>query len=157
VLLCNNLPMLQDISKGMQRRLQVIPFERTFTGSREDALLLDKIRNQELSGVLNRMLKGMQRLTTRGRFRIPDPVKQATEKWISNANVVERFLMAKCKEDLAETAWGQHLYEAFQQFLEDEGVRSCPTRQSFYNDLEHKGFRHKHGGKGEKFRGIVLR
>jgi putative DNA primase/helicase len=157
VLLCNNLPVLQDISRGMQRRLQVIPLERTFAGDGEDALLLDKIRDQELSGVLNRMLKGLQRLLRRGHFRIPEPVKHATEKWISSANVFERFVTAKCKADPKESGWGHQLYRAFQQFLAEEGVRSCPTRQTFYNDLEHKGFRQRHGNRGERFAGISLR
>jgi P4 family phage/plasmid primase-like protien len=157
VLLCNNLPVLQDISTGMQRRLQVIPFERTFTGNAEDALLLDKIRDQELSGVLNRMLKGLQRLTRRGHFRIPIPVKQATEKWVASANVVERFLQVKCKEDAAKSAWGDQLYKAFRQFVTDEGLRSCPTKRSFYDDLEHKGFHQRHGNRGKRFSGIILR
>ena len=30
MMLCNNLPYLKDLSKGMRRRLQVLPFKRSF-------------------------------------------------------------------------------------------------------------------------------
>jgi hypothetical protein len=58
VLLCNNIPSLADLSHGMLRRLQVIPFDRTFTGDDKDSGLFDRIWADELPGVLNRALRG---------------------------------------------------------------------------------------------------
>ena len=54
VLLCNNVPSLADLSHGMQRRLMVVPFDRTFTGEDCDRFLFDRIWKTELPGVLNR-------------------------------------------------------------------------------------------------------
>jgi putative DNA primase/helicase len=50
VLLCNNMPSLADLSHGMLRRLQVIPFDRTFTGDAKDATLFERIWTTELPG-----------------------------------------------------------------------------------------------------------
>ena len=62
VLLCNNIPSLADLSHGMLRRLQVIPFDRTFTDDDKDTTLFDRIWTNELPGVLNRALRGYRRL-----------------------------------------------------------------------------------------------
>ena len=53
VLLCNNVPNLSDISRGMLRRLQVIPFDTTFTPKTADPKLFNNIWASELPGVLN--------------------------------------------------------------------------------------------------------
>ena len=59
VLLCNNIPSLADLSHGMQRRLMVIPFNRTFTDEDKDPDLFEGIWANELPGVLNQALRGL--------------------------------------------------------------------------------------------------
>ncbi|MBR1005100.1 bifunctional DNA primase/polymerase [Bradyrhizobium liaoningense] len=71
VLLCNNVPSLADVSFGMRRRLMVIPFDRTFTDEEKDDELFKNIWSGEMSGVLNRAIKGLQRVLSRGmRFEL---------------------------------------------------------------------------------------
>ena len=156
VLLCNNIPTLRDMSAGMLHRFQVVPFDRTFEGRAADRTLLSKILEGEAPGVLNRMIAGYSRLLRRGNFKIPGPVRLATKRWIANASVLQRFIDQKCKTDPALSVFGDPLYKAFQKFVRDEGVPSCPTKQTFYADLEHRGFSSTHGKKGKKFSGISI-
>jgi hypothetical protein len=58
ILLCNDLPSLADLSRGMMRRLHVLPFDRIFTGGEIDPELFDRMVANKLSGVLNRALEG---------------------------------------------------------------------------------------------------
>ena len=60
LLLCNNIPSLADVSYGMLRRLMVIPFDRRFTNEDKDPDLFERIWANEMSGVLNRALKGLR-------------------------------------------------------------------------------------------------
>jgi len=95
VLLCNNPPSLADLSRGMMRRLMVIPFERTFA---DDSTLFERIWASELPGVLNRAIKGLQRVVRRGwRFKHPDRVAQARRRWLIYANPLPAFLDEPCE------------------------------------------------------------
>jgi P4 family phage/plasmid primase-like protien len=87
MLLCNNVPSLADLSHGMHRRLMIIPFDRRFTGEDKDSTLFDRIWAKEMSGVLNRALKGYGRLIRRGHFDPPAAVYKATKRWVEQATI----------------------------------------------------------------------
>lgn len=61
VVLMNNLPQTRDQSHGYFRRIQFVPFRRTFQESEADKTLLGKLL-QELPGILNFALEGLHRL-----------------------------------------------------------------------------------------------
>src|SRR5690625_3437160 len=52
VFLMNELPLLSDDSYGFERRLLILPFDKTFTESEQDKDLPKKLSN-ELEGILN--------------------------------------------------------------------------------------------------------
>ncbi len=156
-LLCNNIPVLSDLSPGTLRRLQVIPFNRSFLGPAQDVHLFPRIWEEEMSGVLNCMLKGFQRLQLRGRFDIPGMVQDATKKWVTNASLLQRFIEDCCIVSADEKVWGNDLYRVFGQFVKDEGTRVVPERARFYADLVHRGFGQKKGRHGQRFVGIGLK
>ena len=82
LLLTNNTPSLADRSLGFRRRLLVLPFERQFTEAEVDYGLFPVIHETELSGVLNRALEGLRRVTGRGwKFDLPGAVTEATDAW----------------------------------------------------------------------------
>lgn len=82
LLLCNDVPHLRDTSHGFRRRLTVIPFERQFTSEEADRTLFPRIWETERSGVLNRALEGLQRVSQRGwKFDLPEAVNRASEAW----------------------------------------------------------------------------
>jgi putative DNA primase/helicase len=156
-LLCNNIPELRDMSYGALRRLQVIPFDARFVEPNEDAGLFPMIWRTEIAGVLNRMIAGYQRLQARGRFKIPGPVKAATDKWLTQASLLRRFIENCCFVDASAKAWGKDLHIALKVFAQEEGVRVVPERNRFYVDLSHQGFEQKKGRNGQRFSGIRLK
>ena len=70
VLLCNNIPLLQDVSHGMLRRLHILPFQKRFEGDEKDETLFPRIWAQELPGILNHFLAGWRRLQTAWLLRV---------------------------------------------------------------------------------------
>ncbi|MDR6154757.1 putative DNA primase/helicase [Acidovorax delafieldii] len=71
LVLGNNLPAITDHSTGFWRRWDIVPFGITIPERKRDPMLADAIIKDELSGVLNWALEGLQRLQKRGCF---DPV-----------------------------------------------------------------------------------
>jgi putative DNA primase/helicase len=158
VLLCNNIPSLADLSHGMLRRLQVIPFDRTFTGDDKDATLFDRIWASELPGVLNRALRGYQRLLERNSsFKIPDAVQKATAAWLGQANPVPAFIEERCVKGVSERCWMQELYAAYTTWAQQAGYTMTQSQQSFRRNLEHLGFNSLHGNRGQRVSGLAVR
>lgn len=61
VFLFNSLPYNNDLSYGFFRKLIIVPFNRTFTGSEIDVNLFEKLQT-ELSGIFHWAIKGLKRL-----------------------------------------------------------------------------------------------
>ena len=99
IMLFNNLPSLADLSHGMMRRLHVVPFDRTFEESEIDRHLFDRIIQNELSGVLNRALKGWKRLKRRKGFSRSADMQRARDELLAHANPLKGFIDECCEAD----------------------------------------------------------
>jgi putative DNA primase/helicase len=88
----NHLPAVTDHSTGFWRRWDIIPFGATVPESERDPELGKRIIANELAGVLNWSLEGLQRLLARGRF---DPVvPQAMRQAMLDAKVETNSVLA---------------------------------------------------------------
>ncbi|MBT4132012.1 MAG: hypothetical protein HOE44_15005 [Candidatus Marinimicrobia bacterium] len=110
LLLCNNPPHLKDLSKGVRRRLQVVPFKRSFTVEEADVNLPTRIKNEEMSGVLNLAIAGAQRVLQRGHFDPPAECEEALDELLIAANPLPAFL----------SEWGGDWYGVYQT-MQDAG------------------------------------
>lgn len=73
LVLGNHLPAITDHSTGFWRRWDIVPFSITIPERERDPLLAQTIIKDELSGVLNWALEGLQRLQRRGGFDVAMP------------------------------------------------------------------------------------
>lgn len=73
LVLGNHLPAITDHSTGFWRRWDIVPFSVTIPERERDPLLAQTIIREELSGVLNWALEGLQRLQRRGGFDVVMP------------------------------------------------------------------------------------
>lgn len=96
LILCSNgYPATRDLSHGMFRRANIIPFNQRFDADgREDIDRAADILSdpKEMSGVLNFMLEGLARLRKRGKFKVPASCVAAKEEWLGEANNVIKFI-----------------------------------------------------------------
>lgn len=141
MLLCNNVPSLADVSYGMLRRLMVIPFDRTFTAEDKDEGLFERIWENELSGVLNKALKGYARLLKRGRFKQPTAIREATKAWLGQANPIPAFIEECCVNKPDATCHIKSLYSAYKQWATESGFTMTQNKISFGRNLEHLGYK----------------
>ena len=91
----NTYPLTNDVSHGLVRRAQVIPFDRIFTPQEADPGLFPAIWESELPGVLNRALDGLRRLRQRGGFKSPKDCEKAKAEFMAHANPLIAFIDEK--------------------------------------------------------------
>src|SRR5699024_10499289 len=92
VFLMNELPLLSDDSYGFERRLLILPFDKTFTESEQDKDLPKKLSN-ELEGILNWSLEGLRRLIANNyTFTISESMKKAKELYLGVGDHVAMFV-----------------------------------------------------------------
>jgi putative DNA primase/helicase len=157
VLLCNNVPSLADLSHGMQRRLMVIPFDRTFTDQDRDRSLFDRIWANELSGVLNRALEGYRRIVQReSNLKRPSAVQSATSHWLTQANPLPAFIQQQCNPVPGNGCTMQDFYAAYSSWTRSMGYTLTQTQQVVDRNLTHLGYATKKSNKGKVVVGLAL-
>ena len=155
VLLCNNVPSLADVSYGMRRRLMVIPFDRTFTEDEKDEGLFAAIWRDEMSGVLNRAIKGLQRVLGRKmRFKHPKAVSAAAKEWLTEANPLPAFIDECCVRKPSASYLLSDFYAAFMQWSQAKGYTRIQQSGSVARNLISLGFLMKKRNRGQTVLGL---
>jgi P4 family phage/plasmid primase-like protien len=132
IILTNGYPIIRDLSRGLQRRIDVLPFESDLTP--HIASDLPRIaREQEMSGILNRALDGLQRLRARRGFSRPQCCVDANNKFFSESNNVAAFI--KFSTAQGEKCSLISLYSSYVQFCISWGERNNTERFSRFRAM----------------------
>jgi putative DNA primase/helicase len=133
----NELPSTDTDDEAFYRRILLVPFPETVPKAERDKTLDDTFQGEELSGILNWALEGLQRLLANGGFtgdRSPGQTQDTWQKW---ADSVSRF------ESAALTSGGEpipksEVYAAYLEFCRQEGIPS-DTQHSMTRGLKQEG------------------
>jgi len=119
---CNELPRDVEHTNAFFRRFLIIPFDVTIPEVEQDKQLHNKIINNELSGVFNWVLKGLNRLMTQNGFTHCNAVNQATDQYRIQSDTVQLFLES---EEYVVSSINyvpiQILYSEYREFCQQEG------------------------------------
>lgn len=89
---CNELPKEVEHTIAYFRRFLIIPFDVTIPEREQDKQLHTKIIENELSGVFNWVLEGLNRLLEQKRFSNCEAAKQAVEQYKTQSDSVKQFV-----------------------------------------------------------------
>ena len=89
---CNVLPKDTEQTHGYYRRFLIIPFERTITDQEKDTNLAEKIAADELPGIFNWVLAGLDRLLKNNKFTYCEPAENALKSYKLDSDNVLQFL-----------------------------------------------------------------
>jgi putative DNA primase/helicase len=117
----NHPPRVHDESHGFWRRVRMIPFERTFSGSSEDRSLSDKLR-AEGSGILSWAVQGCMAWRAQG-LNPPLSVTTATEAYQQSEDPIAEFINERCVVGTGLSCAAGALYEAYRRYAADNGLR----------------------------------
>lgn len=147
----NDLPRTTETTHAFFRRFLIIHFDKTIPEEQQDRELSNKIIENELSGVLNWILQGLQRLLNQKGFSSSKAIEKALNAYKVNADLVRQFLNDKTyhKSD-TETILLQDFYNEFKVFCYDEGYVRIITKQEFKKRLSDTGIQNVRRAEGIK-------
>jgi putative DNA primase/helicase len=122
----NKIPDSDDKSHAYYKRLRIIPFERSFTEGAKDVNLIHKLTTpEELSGLLNLALVGLEQLEKEGGFR-DIPVEEVKKDYERKSNTVKAFIQDRCNIDLQAPDYftpSAKVYEKYQEYCKQRGEK----------------------------------
>jgi putative DNA primase/helicase len=148
----NHKPTIRGQDEGVWRRIRLIPFTVSIPVEQQDHNLRDKLK-QEASGILNWALGGLAQWQA---IRLQEPVivKEATNEYRTDQDVLAHFIAACCIEKAAVESPAHNLYQAYRQWAELTG-EFVMNERFFSNALAERGFKKVRHGAGMVWRGIA--
>lgn len=126
----NRLPAAQELTEAFFRRFLIIPFSVTIPTKERNPDLPSMIIKNELSGVFNWVLGGMERILKNRRFTDCEAIDREIDRYRRDSDSVCTFLdeenWAKSINDRTEL---KVLFAEYRQFCGDNNYRSCGNKE----------------------------
>lgn len=136
----NVLPKDIEHNPGFFRRFIIIEFDQTISEEEKDTGLADFIIQNELPGVFNWLLSGLNRLLLQGDFTKCKAIISALEDYKKNSDSVNLFLDdGNYKKSSDDTISLKSLYMSYVEYCKDSGYTSCSLK-AFSERLKNYGF-----------------
>jgi len=119
LVLTNELPKITDMSGALASRFVILTLSTSFFGQ-EDLELTNRLLD-ELPGIMNWSLKGLERLNKRGRFEMPKSSLEAMRQMEDLASPVAAFIRDWCTVAPDQRISVKKLYDAWAHWSELEG------------------------------------
>lgn len=164
VITYNEPPAINDRTTGMRRRLLVVPFDLDLEGRHKDKKN-ERIKyalQEELPGILNKVLVAWKRLEARGRFEEPESVKQSVKDLMEGSSSfhmwAEEYLeLTDNYEDFVKT---KDAFFSYCSYMEESREPYPLGRKKFVQELKNYGLHvavHRVGNKTQRgFRNAKL-
>ena len=134
----NHKPVIRGTDLAIWRRIRLIPFNVTIPPGEQDIRLPQKLR-EELPGILSWAVRGCLEWQKHG-LGVPEEVKNATEGYRAEMDVIAQFLDEACVINPMAKARASDLYKSYTAWCEENGERALSQR-SFGMRLTERGFR----------------
>jgi phage/plasmid-associated DNA primase len=124
----NSLPRFNDKTQGVWRRILFVPFDKTIT---EDMQVknLAEILKEELPGILNWALDGLQSLNKAGRFTVPDSHAELIEQYRRDSDPARAFLLENyTTSPNGEGVGCNALYQEYAAYCVQNGCHAMSNR-----------------------------
>jgi P4 family phage/plasmid primase-like protien len=144
VMLCNHLPSTTDLSNAMLTRASIIPFNAYFDplSPETDRFLFDRVIHSELSGVVNHLIRGYQRLRRRGNWQNPLKCDEARLEWTMETNSLYRFANTQLKSSPDSFMTCHEIRDMYKTWCANEGINDkyVMQNQSIKRGLQDIGY-----------------
>lgn len=130
----NQLPDAAVDDDAFYRRILLVAFPTTIPRDERDPRLGEKLRD-ELPGVLNWALDGLDRLLDQGGFTGDRNPAQTRETWEAWGSSLGKFKDAAIKRDPSGWVEKGKLYDAYLRFCRDRGIPALSGQQKFTSEF----------------------
>ena len=136
----NNLPKDVEHNLGYARRYIIVPFDQTITEEEKDVSLANKIIAEELPGVFNWVLQGLENLLDQGDFTPCPAIDFALDEFKRNSDSVALYIEdGNFEPSKDDTIALKDLFRWYKEFCKDSNYNCCSIR-SFSDRLKNIGF-----------------
>jgi putative DNA primase/helicase len=137
---CNELPKDVEHTHAYFRRWIIIPFDVTIPKAEQDSQLHIKIIENELSGVFNWVLDGLNRLLLQKRFSECEAAKKAVEQYRIESDSVQMFL-SEYEYSVSATSETplKELFNEYRNYCIESGFKFCQIK-TFADRLRSSGY-----------------
>jgi len=156
VLYTNHLPRIGANDPGTWRRLIVIPFDATITGSSDIKNYSDYLVHNAGPAILKWIIEGAKQVINEDYdLTLPTCVQDAIDAYRESNDWLTHFIEDCCEVDKTYSEKSGPLYQQYRQYAQANGefIRST---QDFYSSLEIAGFDHYRSNKGKYVKGLRL-
>ena len=128
----NEIPKSNDRTFAYYRRWIIIPFPNKFEGRSDNKNLIDELTTpEELSGLFNHALHGLERLIANQEFSENKTTREALEQYKTANDNVKEFLEECCVVGMGEKISRAGLFGQYRKFCEVNEYR--PVSQIKFN------------------------
>ncbi|WP_316153082.1 phage/plasmid primase, P4 family [Cupriavidus sp. BIC8F] len=132
----NHMPDYSGNDGGLERRLKIIPFKKTFAPEERDQQLPAKLR-EEAAHILAWMAKGCLEWRRRGLSDTPRAVLEATASYKEDQDIIGQWLK-ECTESSSSDLPCPEAYDNYTLWAQDNGIRPISSRK-FNSGLRDRG------------------
>jgi putative DNA primase/helicase len=125
LLATNSLPSINNTDHGIWRRIQAIPFNRTFTAEEQDKDLGSKL-TKELPGILNWAIQGCLDWQEQG-LNPPQIVLDQVATYKTEMDSIAQFVEQECSLEPETKCAASKLYEAYRHYCQAIGRKPQST------------------------------
>lgn len=120
----NEIPRATDVTDGFFRRWIMVPFPNKFANGSANVNLIDELTtDDELSGLLNWALEGLNRLIANNAFTMNETTIQTLEQYRKDSDTFGTFIEEMCVvKSGTKTAVGE-LYNKYDEWCTEGGLR----------------------------------
>jgi len=152
----NHRPVVKDDSFGFWRRVRLIPFLRTFTGSADDRTLKDTLK-AESAGILAWAVRGCLRWQADG-LTPPAIVVAETDQYQTGEDPLADFFTQRTVLELDSLVTFGNLYIAYRNWAVEQGIpdRDKLTAKGFGNLMVRRPFERLDRNNQRCYKGLRL-
>lgn len=143
VMLCNKMPLTNDSTYGLLRKMILVPFDAEFTdkSGTKDSKIFDKLL-AELPGIANWAIVGYKRLVAQGKFTESEEVEKVSVEYLHGSDSVASFVAENIEFTMDPNASviRQEIYDHYVEYCQRNGLRPQSSR-NLYNFMRARGKR----------------
>ncbi len=136
-LAANHKPVIRGVGEAIWRRIRLVPFTVTIPEAERDDRLRSSL-SEELPGILRWAVEGCQMWLESG-LRMPDEVRDATDGYRQESDVLGDFLDECCERDASAAVEATALYQRYKSWAAQSGEHTM-SQKEFGTALEERGF-----------------
>lgn len=135
VLNTNTTPETNDSTRGLYRRLLIFPYKHLIDENDIERDYFEKHLKNEIPGIVNYALKGLERLREQGDFSDCNATEIALNKFKNETNPLRAFVTEQCKFKEDAYIEKDKLYEKYNTFCRNSGYSNGINKAQFAQKL----------------------